>query len=197
MVASALYRNAAPMPRAISVNMFGLLLTIDAQPRAKSGAPAQNTTGIESASCTQFATPDGTSRWTRSGATISAIANSMIGRSEIRGGVESPRHVDELGVRTFVEGDPLWLQRHPAFWTAAGPDLPHFRVHRARVDGAWNDWVGLAWVEKRRRILGESLEARRMAKEIRRPFVVGPEIRRGIDLHPADGIYRERLRFGR
>jgi hypothetical protein len=39
------------MPIAMSVNMFRLRLTSDAQPRWKNGQPPQRTTGVASASC--------------------------------------------------------------------------------------------------------------------------------------------------
>jgi hypothetical protein len=39
-----------PVPRAISVNMLRLRLTIDIQPRSKKGQPAQRTTGVASTS---------------------------------------------------------------------------------------------------------------------------------------------------
>ncbi len=41
------------MPMAISVNMFGLRFTTEAQPRSKNGAPPQSTTGVASANCSQ------------------------------------------------------------------------------------------------------------------------------------------------
>ena len=43
------------MPMAIRVNMFGLRLTIEAQPRAKKGSPPQRTTGVARASSIQTA----------------------------------------------------------------------------------------------------------------------------------------------
>ncbi len=42
------------MPSAISVNMLRLRVTIDFQPRTKNGQPAHSTTGVASASCSQF-----------------------------------------------------------------------------------------------------------------------------------------------
>jgi hypothetical protein len=44
------------MPIAIRVNMFGLRLTIEAQPRSKKGQPAQSTTGVEKTSAIQLLT---------------------------------------------------------------------------------------------------------------------------------------------
>jgi hypothetical protein len=49
-VATKLYRKAAPVPSAISVNMFGLRFPIDCQPRTKNGQPPHTTTGAASAS---------------------------------------------------------------------------------------------------------------------------------------------------
>ena len=48
MVATELWRYAAPVPIPISVNMFGALLTIDLHARSKNGQPAQSTTGVAS-----------------------------------------------------------------------------------------------------------------------------------------------------
>src|SRR5258705_10385683 len=48
IVAATLSRNAAPVPRPMSVNIFGLRLTSDDQKRSKNGQPPQRTTGVES-----------------------------------------------------------------------------------------------------------------------------------------------------
>ena len=48
--------NAAPVPRAISVNMFNLRLTSDIQPRSKKGSPHQTTTGVASRNWSQTMT---------------------------------------------------------------------------------------------------------------------------------------------
>src|ERR1700730_2034451 len=53
-VAAPLSRYAAPVPNPISVNMFGLRLTTDAQKRSKNGQPPQSTTGVASRNSTQF-----------------------------------------------------------------------------------------------------------------------------------------------
>ena len=49
-VAKTLKRYATPVPRAMSVNMFRLRFVTEAQPRSKSGHPAQSTTGVASTS---------------------------------------------------------------------------------------------------------------------------------------------------
>ena len=49
-VATTLYPYAAPTPRPISVNMFGLRCTNDCHMRSKNGQPHHNTTGVASAS---------------------------------------------------------------------------------------------------------------------------------------------------
>ncbi len=49
---------------------------------------------------------------------------------------EPPGHVPELGVGRIVERDLLGLQRHAAHRARAGADLPHFRMHRACINGA-------------------------------------------------------------
>ena len=46
--------QATPVPSAISVNMLRLRVTSDCQPRSKNGQPAQSTTGVANASCSQF-----------------------------------------------------------------------------------------------------------------------------------------------
>jgi hypothetical protein len=54
--------QAAPVPSAISVNMFRLRLTTDCQPRTKNGQPAQSTTGVASASWPQATAACGNNR---------------------------------------------------------------------------------------------------------------------------------------
>src|SRR5262245_19334167 len=61
-VATALYPYAAPTPRPIKVNMFGLAFWNDCHMRSKKGHPHQNTTGVASTSPIQF-TVDAPSRW--------------------------------------------------------------------------------------------------------------------------------------
>ncbi len=56
-VAATLYANAAPVPSAISVHMFGLRSTIDRAPRTKNGAPAHSTIGSESTSSIHVRAP--------------------------------------------------------------------------------------------------------------------------------------------
>ena len=53
IVATTLKTYAAPVPMAISVNMFGERCTIDCQPRSKNGQPHHSTTGVASANCSQ------------------------------------------------------------------------------------------------------------------------------------------------
>ena len=55
--ATTLYTKAAPVPKLISVHIFGLRLTTDCQPRLKNGAPAHSTTGTDSANSTQLCVP--------------------------------------------------------------------------------------------------------------------------------------------
>src|SRR5207245_1617042 len=45
-VATTLSRYAAPVPKPISVNIFGLRLTSEDQKRSKKGQPPQSTTGV-------------------------------------------------------------------------------------------------------------------------------------------------------
>ena len=52
-IATALKRNAAPTPMEISVNIFNSNVTMERQPRCKSGHPAPMTTSAVSANCTQ------------------------------------------------------------------------------------------------------------------------------------------------
>ncbi len=51
--ASALYDQAAPVPSAIRVHMFGLRLRRDCQPRAKMNPPIHHTTGVLNRACPQ------------------------------------------------------------------------------------------------------------------------------------------------
>ena len=53
IVAITLKPYAAPVPMAISVNMFNERWTIDCQPRSKIGQPHSKTTGVASANCSQ------------------------------------------------------------------------------------------------------------------------------------------------
>src|SRR5713226_4226634 len=55
-VATKLSKYAAPVPRPISVNIFGLRLTSDDQKRSKKGQPPQRTTGVARRNSTLFRT---------------------------------------------------------------------------------------------------------------------------------------------
>ena len=55
--------QAAPVPSAISVNMFRLRFTTDCQPRTKNGHPPQSTTGVARMSCAQATAPCGPTAW--------------------------------------------------------------------------------------------------------------------------------------
>ncbi len=82
-VATTLKRYATPTPSAMSVNMFGLRLTIDCHPRAKKGAPPHSTTGVASASWTQIPALAGTRCRARPGS-ISLIASRNTGTVSAR-----------------------------------------------------------------------------------------------------------------
>ena len=62
------------MPMAMSVNMFRLRLTIDAQPRSKNGRPQYRTTGVASRSSTQAIRRAGAARAASRAGTIPDIA---------------------------------------------------------------------------------------------------------------------------
>src|SRR5205823_14490787 len=55
-VVATLSRYAALVPKPISVNMFGLRLTSDAQKRSKNGQPPHNTTGVANANSIKLRT---------------------------------------------------------------------------------------------------------------------------------------------
>ena len=55
--------EAAPVPNAMSENMFRLRLRTDATARTKKGHPAHSTTGVPSSSCTQFEVCGAMSWW--------------------------------------------------------------------------------------------------------------------------------------
>src|SRR5258708_38491286 len=57
-VATTLSRYAVPVPRPISVNIFGLRLTSEDQNRSKKGQPPQRTTGVARKNSMPFRTVD-------------------------------------------------------------------------------------------------------------------------------------------
>src|SRR5207249_5669328 len=57
-VAATLSEYAAPVPRPISVNIFGLRLTSEDQKRSKNGQPPQRTTGVARKNSMAFRTVD-------------------------------------------------------------------------------------------------------------------------------------------
>ena len=73
-----------PVPSAISVNMFGLRFTMDAQPRAKKGAPPQITTGVASRSWSQTSARGETACWSGWPGIRSDIATATSGTVRTR-----------------------------------------------------------------------------------------------------------------
>ena len=71
--------NAAPVPRPISVHMFGLRLTTDSQPREKKGQPAHSTIGNDSTNSTQLCVAMSI-RCSRSPSIASASTTSVSGK---------------------------------------------------------------------------------------------------------------------
>ena len=123
-----------PTPIAISVNMFGLRLTIDAHARTKNGQPAQKTTGVASASPIQFTSRMPTTRDQRPAERPCPPSSSTnTGSAERERQPEAPRHVDQLGVRLVLERDDARLERHPADRARARLVADDLRVHRAGV----------------------------------------------------------------
>ena len=131
-VATTLKRYATPTPSAMSVNMFGLRLTTDCQPRAKKGAPPHTTTGVASASWTQIPALGG-DEVPRAPRQHLAHRQQEHRQGQRQTDAESPRHVHELFVLRFVRGHLQRFERHAAQRAGPGPDLAHLRVHRARV----------------------------------------------------------------
>src|SRR5437867_6563317 len=68
----------------MSVNMFGLRLTIEAQPRWKKGHPPHSTTGAVNASCIRLSQRGGKEIFMDSGMAISDIARSRSGAVRLR-----------------------------------------------------------------------------------------------------------------
>ena len=103
------------MPSAISVNMFGLRFTSEAQARWKNGAPPQSTTGVARTSCTRRERATASGVLDRLPGIISDIASTKTGSVERQRTPEPPRHVEQLGARSFVRGGhALGLERHAA-----------------------------------------------------------------------------------
>ena len=98
--AAAWRRRCRPRPRrcpcAISVNMLRLRVVSEAQPRSKNGQPAHSTTGVASASCTQFDACGPSSCAGRRDGRPSPAANT--GSGQRQADPEPPRHVGELGI---------------------------------------------------------------------------------------------------
>ena len=112
--ANTLYANAAPVPRAISVNMFRLRVTSDCQPRAKNGQPPQSTTGVARTSWVQSHAA-GPSAATRPGASISPIASASTGTVSAR-----------LTQKRRVMSTSSWFGPSSAVTSSGSSAMPHF-----------------------------------------------------------------------
>ena len=101
-------RYAVPVPSAISVNIFRLRFTIDAQPRSKNGQPPHRTTGVASRARTSCgARPD---------------TSSPQHHGQRKAEPESPR-MPVFRVHFFQRrgGESRGLQRHSAFGQSPAP----------------------------------------------------------------------------
>ena len=130
------------MPSAMSVNMLGWRVRMDAHPRSKNGQPAQNTTGVEQTRPIQLmiviATASTVVEPEEDRRVPAAKHAEHVGhrqdedrRADRRGDPEAPRHVDELGIRPIVGRDRHRLERHPAFRAGA-------RARAGRSRDAWD-----------------------------------------------------------
>ena len=114
--------------------MFGLRLTIDAQPRSKNGQPAHQTTGVASTRPIQFV-------HAQVDAAAKAHAEHHVAhrqqedrRAEHRADPEAPRHVDAArDSGPSSSADRARLERHAADRAGARLVADDLRVHRARV----------------------------------------------------------------
>ena len=170
------------------MNMLRFRVTTEAQPRTKNGQPAHSTTGVASASCSQFE-----SCWPRSSGKVGEVPAHL--QRDDRNGEddadpEAPGHVDELGVGAGLRGDGHRFERHPADRARARPDLPDLRMHRAGVDRPSGTGAGrLVLRQELRRVGDEAFAAARRAEVVGAAGVVGPVLGGvRIDVHPADRV---------
>ena len=121
------------MPMAISVNMFGLRFTIDAQPRTNSGQPAQSTTGVESTRPIQFVSLGSTRPPSPMPNTMSPMASATTG-SDNKAPIRNRRDMSaSSGFGRVVQRHGPGLERHPADGAASGAVAHDLRMHRARI----------------------------------------------------------------
>ena len=122
------------MPRAISVNMFRLRLTSEAQPRSKNGQPPHRTTGVASS---EFDPADRAHRENslqRAGpGSMSDMPSSKHGNRERDADPESARHGNEFGIFFFFDDGGARLKSHAANRAGARFGAHDFRMHRAGV----------------------------------------------------------------
>ena len=167
--------------------------------RSKKGRPAHSTTGVASSSSIQ----------PRSAGRHQPVhlerrhhrphGEDEEGDGEGNGDAEATRHVLQLGVRLLGRGDDPRLEGHPADGTRPrasspgppGPSGRSTRRPRPRPPRAGGLHVShrRTGLQERLRVGGEPLPAARVAEVVRLPAVlVRPGRRRGVDLHPADGV---------
>ena len=111
--AKTLYANAAPVPSAMSVNMFRLRVTSDCQPRTKNGQPPHSTTGVDRTSWLQSHAV-GPSAATSPGASISPIASARTGTVRAR-----------LTQKRRVMSTSSWFGPSSAVTSSGSSAMPH------------------------------------------------------------------------
>ena len=192
--------------------MLSWRVTSERQPRTKNGQPPQRTTGAASRSWSASSTRGGTACAMGLPGSISPIATAQQRRREQRAPAEAPRHVDQLWILGLLRGRDARLQRHAADGTVARPLAHDLGVHRAGPAGLGARRA--RWMQPGRSGPGRSAgcadfkygPGRRLepglaacGAEIDRPALVMALVDRprGVDGHPADGVYELGRRRGR
>ena len=115
--------------------MLGLSLRNDAQQRLKIGQPAQSTTGVASASCSQCASGAGHAAASPRPNRWSAMTQSKSGSASAALIQKRRRMSRYSALGPSIDRDRLGLERHAADRAVARPHLLDLGVHRAGVDG--------------------------------------------------------------
>ena len=146
---------------AISVNMLRLRFTSDCQPRTKNGQPAQSTTGVASSSWSQFEVCCREHQMVEPGQMPAHLQRDHRKRQR-EADPEPARHVDRArGSAPPRRCTSTGSSAMPQIGQEPGPDLPDLGVHRAGVDRALRDGLGLRRRDRRVEI------ARRVGQELR------------------------------
>ena len=126
--------QAAPVPRPIRVNMFGLLFTNETHILSKNGHPAQRTTGAREEQLDPG--PDGGADEPVERPLREHVRHGQQedGDGEGEGDHEAAGHVPKLGVVLFGETPRLRLESHAAFRAGAWTRPTHLGMHGAGID---------------------------------------------------------------